>query len=106
MTERRRDADDDVAVETESKQRLEHPKLYKVLLHNDDYTSQEFVVHVLLQVFRKDLNDATEIMLKVHEKGVGVAGVYSHEIAQTKVRSVMELATQAEYPLQCSVEPE
>ena len=106
MADRRQEDQEDVAVETETRQRLEPPKLYKVLLHNDDYTAMEFVVHVLMQVFRKDLDQATEIMLRVHQKGLGVAGVYSHEIAQTKARVVAELATRAEYPLQCSVEPE
>ena len=106
MADRRRDDHEDIAVETESELQAERPRHYKVLLHNDDYTSMEFVVHVLMQIFRKDLYQATEIMLTVHQKGMGVAGVYSHEIAQTKVRSVLELATQAEYPLQCSMEPE
>ncbi len=80
------------------------PPLYKALLHNDDYTSMEFVVSVLSNVFQKNYEEATEIMLNVHEKGIGVAGIYTYEICETKVAIVHELARKNEYPLRCSME--
>jgi ATP-dependent Clp protease adaptor protein ClpS len=91
---------------TKSKEKLEKPPLYKVLLHNDDYTTMEFVVFVLISVFNKSEDDAFVIMLKVHNEGVGVAGLYPYEIAETKAEKVMALARQNEYPLLCTVEEE
>ena len=82
------------------------PRRYKVLLHNDNYTTMEFVVMVLMSVFHKSFFEATRIMLHVHRRGVGVAGVYPKEIAETKIDRVLEMARAAEYPLQCSMEPE
>jgi len=82
------------------------PPLYKVLLHNDHYTTMEFVVAVLQEVFHHDLVRAQRIMRHVHEHGVGVAGTYPMEIAETKASKVMSLARAAEYPLLCTVEPE
>ena len=83
---------------------LREPKQYKVLLHNDDYTTQEFVVDVLVSVFRKNVNEAQAIMLAVHEKGLGQCGVYPAEVAETKVAVVHSKARAAGYPLRCSLE--
>ena len=80
------------------------PPMYKVLLHNDDYTSMEFVVDILKRVFRRNEAEATRIMLHVHRTGIGVAGVYTREIAETKVRKVLNLARAVESPLQCTTE--
>lgn len=86
--------------------KLSRPKLWKVLLHNDDYTTREFVVWVLQSIFRKSEAEAVTIMLHVHQRGMGVAGVYPHDVAQTKVETVKALARQNEYPLLCTMEPE
>jgi ATP-dependent Clp protease adaptor protein ClpS len=83
--------------------KVERPKLYEVLLHNDDYTTQEFVVYVLMKFFQHDETAATQIMLHVHTKGIGVAGVYTYDIAETKANQVMRFAREHEMPLQCSV---
>ena len=91
-------------VETDSKTKVTEPPLYKVLLHNDDYTSMEFVVLLLEKVFNKSTPEATRIMLNVHQQGIGVAGVYHKEIAETKVAIVHDLAQKNEYPLRCSLE--
>jgi ATP-dependent Clp protease adaptor protein ClpS len=91
---------------TKSKEKLKKPSLYKVLLHNDDYTTQDFVVYVLTTVFRKSVEEAITIMLKVHMEGVGVAGIYSYEIAETKAEKVITLARENEYPLLATVEEE
>ncbi len=80
------------------------PRLYKVLLHNDDYTTMEFVIHILETVFQKSTPDATQIMLNVHNEGVGVAGVYTREICETKIALVHQLAKKHEFPLRCSME--
>lgn len=82
------------------------PSMYKVLLLNDDYTPMEFVVHILQRFFRMTVEQATEVMLNVHNKGVGVCGVYSYEVAETKVNQVMSFAKQHEQPLQCTLEKE
>jgi len=91
---------------TEKKQKLVPPRLYKVLFHNDDYTTMEFVVSLLQHVFHHSDASATAIMLHVHRSGVGVAGVYTFEIAETKAHQAMELARKSEFPLQITVEPE
>jgi len=83
---------------------VQEPPLYKALLHNDDYTSMEFVVSILENIFHKSPQEATRIMLNVHEKGIGVAGVYTREICETKIALVHELARQNEFPLRCSME--
>ena len=83
---------------------VQEPPQYKVLLHNDDYTSMEFVVSILENIFRKSRQEATRIMLNVHEKGIGVAGIYSREICETKIAIVHELARKNEFPLRCSME--
>ncbi|MCS6922210.1 MAG: ATP-dependent Clp protease adapter ClpS [Elioraea sp.] len=82
------------------------PSMYKVLMLNDDYTPMEFVVHVLERFFNKSREEATRIMLHVHRRGVGVCGVYTYEVAETKVTQVMDLARQHQHPLQCTIEKE
>jgi len=93
-------------VEVKERAKTKRPPLYKVLLHNDDYTTKEFVVMVLQAVFHKSEVDANRIMLHVHENGVGVAGVYPYEVAETKIAKTLALARRYEYPLQLSMEPE
>ena len=90
----------------EAKPKLQKPQLYKVILLNDDYTPMEFVVIVLERFFQKNREDATRIMLHVHQRGMGVCGLYTREIAETKVRNVMEFAHEHHHPLQCTMEPE
>jgi ATP-dependent Clp protease adaptor protein ClpS len=84
----------------------EKPSLYKVLLLNDDYTPMEFVVHILERFFNKSRQEATDIMLHVHRKGVGVCGIFTYEVAETKVAQVLDFARQNEQPLQCTMEKE
>ena len=84
--------------------RLKPPPMYQVLLLNDDYTPMEFVVHVLERFFQKTRDEATRIMLHVHRRGVGVCGVFTYEVAETKVTQVMDLARQNQHPLQCTIE--
>ncbi len=96
--------DTDVLTETETK--LEKPKLFKVVLHNDDFTTMEFVVFVLQYVFMRSDAEALTIMLKVHNEGIGIAGVYPYEIAEMKSQKAMNLARAREYPLLCTVEEE
>lgn len=98
------DSELDREVVSETKKKLKRPPLYKVLLHNDDYTTKEFVVEILQYIFHKEYSEAVQIMLHVHRRGIGVAGVYSYEIAETKVAMVEALAREHEYPLKCSVE--
>jgi ATP-dependent Clp protease adaptor protein ClpS len=100
----RTDFEQDEAVVTESETRLKKPPLYKVLLHNDDYTTMEFVVLILEKVFQHTEADATRIMLQVHIQGKGVAGVYTYEIAETKAAQVEALARAREFPLLCTIE--
>jgi ATP-dependent Clp protease adaptor protein ClpS len=103
---RRIEREGDVATETKQKQKLQRPKLYKVLLHNDNYTTRDFVVAVLREVFHKSETDAVQIMLHVHYNGIGVAGVYTFEVAETKIRLVEKLARENDFPLRLSMEPE
>ncbi|MCL2340079.1 MAG: ATP-dependent Clp protease adapter ClpS [Proteobacteria bacterium] len=91
-------------VETTDRKSLQEPPLYKVLLHNDDYTTMEFVVMILQTVFRKSLDEATGIMLNVHHQGVGIAGIYTREIGETKVEIVHRMAKRSHFPLRCSLE--
>lgn len=86
--------------------KTQKPSMYKVLLLNDDYTPMEFVVHVLESIFKKSRQEATDIMLHVHRRGVGICGVYTHEVAETKVAQVMDFARANEQPLQCTMEKE
>jgi ATP-dependent Clp protease adaptor protein ClpS len=83
---------------------LQEPPRYKVLLHNDDYTTMDFVVMILQIVFHKNTEEATRIMLNVHHQGIGIAGVYTREIAETKVAIVHQMAKQHQFPLRCSLE--
>ncbi|HYE64141.1 MAG TPA: ATP-dependent Clp protease adaptor ClpS [Pyrinomonadaceae bacterium] len=96
--------DESVLTETESETRLKKPPLYKVLIHNDHYTTMEFVVFILQTVFNKPESEAIRIMLKVHIEGVGLAGIYPYEIAEMKVEKVTQLAQANEYPLLCTIE--
>lgn len=91
---------------TKTRPKTKKPSLYKVLLLNDDYTPMEFVVYVLERFFGKGHEDALRIMLHVHHKGVGICGVYTFEIAETKVAQVMDFARQNQHPLQCTMEKE
>ncbi|MCB1783742.1 MAG: ATP-dependent Clp protease adapter ClpS [Alphaproteobacteria bacterium] len=86
--------------------KTQKPAMYKVLLLNDDYTPMEFVVHVLEKIFNKSRQEATDIMLHVHRRGVGVCGIYTFEVAETKVAQVMDFARTNEQPLQCTMERE
>jgi ATP-dependent Clp protease adaptor protein ClpS len=83
---------------------FEEPKMYKVVLHNDHYTTMEFVVEILIAIFHKPAAEATKIMLDVHKKGKGICGVYTYDIAATRVSRVHALARQKEFPVQCSLE--
>ena len=102
----RTDDTDGTGVATETRAKTKKPSMYRVLLLNDDYTPMEFVVFVLEQFFNKSPEQATRIMLHVHQKGVGVCGVYTFEVAETKVAQVMDLARRNEHPLQCTMEKE
>jgi len=94
----------DSGVVLERKPKSKKPAMYKVIMLNDDYTPMEFVVLVLERFFSKNQQEATQIMLHVHQKGVGVCGVFTHEVAETKVQQVMDLARQHQHPLQCTLE--
>lgn len=93
-------------VVTATKPKTKKPSMYKVLLLNDDYTPMEFVVHVLERFFFKSREEATEIMLHVHRRGIGICGVYTYDIAETKVTQVMEFSRKHQHPLQCTMEKE
>ncbi|MBW1641450.1 MAG: ATP-dependent Clp protease adapter ClpS [Deltaproteobacteria bacterium] len=93
-------------VSSEVDEEITEPPMYRVLLHNDDYTSMEFVVHVLMIVFHKSYEDATQIMLNVHRSGIGVCGVFTYEVAETKVDLVHTMAEEIEFPLKCTMEKE
>ena len=97
--------DTDIALEV-AKPKLKRPPLYKVLLLNDDYTTMEFVIKVLCEIFNHSQDDAMTIMLHVHQKGAGVCGVYTREIAESKVDQVMRYAREEKHPLQCTLEPD
>jgi len=89
---------------SETREKITEPPMYKVLLHNDDYTTMEFVVELLMSVFHKTIEDATRIMLNVHKTGQGICGVYTYEIAETKVETTHELAMERGFPLKSSFE--
>lgn len=99
-------AEGEGSVATADAHEVKRPQLYKVLLHNDDYTTMEFVVMVLTEVFYRSEAQAVAIMLHVHKKGAGVAGVYSYEVAEARISKVARLAKEHEFPLRCSMEPE
>ena len=91
-------------VTEEAEPRLKRPPLFRVILLNDDYTPMEFVVHILERFFAKSRQEATRIMLHVHRRGAGICGVYTYEVAETKVTQVMDFARQHQHPLQCTLE--
>jgi ATP-dependent Clp protease adaptor protein ClpS len=100
------DGGGDSRVGTKTVTRTKKPSLYRVLLLNDDYTPMEFVVYVLERFFNKSREEATTIMLHVHQNGVGVCGIFTYEVAETKVAQVLDLARRSEHPLQCTMEKE
>lgn len=93
-------------VVTEAQPKLKRPNLYKVLLLNDDFTPMDFVVLILENIFHKSRDEAIDIMLRVHHRGVGICGVYTFEVAESKVAQVTEIARRNEHPLQCTMEKE
>ena len=105
MAERTTRDEPGVVTQIRPKKKVAQPRLHKVLLHNDDYTTKEFVVFVLQSIFQRSETDAVAIMSHVHNHGVGIAGVYTFEIAETKVTKTVQLARSHEYPLQLSIEP-
>jgi len=98
------DGDNQIGIATKTQTKTKKPSLYKVLLLNDDYTPMEFVVMVLKRFFKMDMEQATRVMLHVHQKGVGICGVFSYEVAETKVNEVMDFARKNQHPLQCTLE--
>jgi len=104
MADNERQRDEEVI--TESRQKLQKPPLYKVLLHNDNFTTMEFVVFILVTVFQKSESESVRIMLKVHHEGTGVAGVYPYDIAEMKAAKATHLAREREFPLLCTIEEE
>ncbi|WP_380058729.1 ATP-dependent Clp protease adapter ClpS [Falsihalocynthiibacter sp. SS001] len=106
MSDKDDPADGDTGVITKTVSKTARPPLYKVLLLNDDYTPMEFVIHVLERFFGVSHQEAFELMLTVHKKGLAVVGVFSHEVAETKVAQVMDAARQKQHPLQCTMEKE
>lgn len=104
--EHHRDDDAGTGIVTKTRPKTKKPSLYKVLLLNDDYTPMDFVIYVLERFFGKPPEDAATIMLHVHNKGVGICGVYTYEIAETKVAQVMNFAREHQHPLQCTLEKE
>jgi ATP-dependent Clp protease adaptor protein ClpS len=103
---RGRDRQRDGGTVLQERPKTKKPPLYKVLIHNDDYTTKEFVVMILEQVFHHSEVEATRIMEHVHNTGIGVAGVFPFEVAETKATKTMAIAEKFEYPLQCTLEPE
>ena len=104
--ERRGDQDEGtgLGVATQTRSRTKKPTPYRVLMLNDDYTPMEFVVHVLQRFFKMGLEDATRVMLHVHQRGVGICGVFTYEVAETKVSQVIDYARENQHPLQCTME--
>ena len=102
----RPDTRESTLTESRSDQKLQQPRMWRVLLHNDDYTTQDFVVWVLETVFHKATAEAFDIMLSVHRSGMGVAGVYTHDVAETKLKTTRQLAEEHEFPLLVTMEPE
>ena len=100
MTEHYQDTDEAVL----TRKKVKEPPMYKVLLHNDNYTTMEFVVEILMHVFSKQMAEATTIMLNVHKNGIGICGIFTMEVAETKVETVLNLAREHGFPLKCSME--
>jgi len=103
-TERHDEEEPNTGVVVKTKPKTKKPSMYKVLMLNDDYTPMEFVVHILERFFAKSREEATRIMLQVHRRGVGLCGVYTYEVAETKVTQVTDFARQHQHPLQCTLE--
>jgi ATP-dependent Clp protease adaptor protein ClpS len=101
-----RDKDRQTGLLLKPRPKTKKPSMYKVLLLNDDYTPMEFVVHILERFFNKNRQEATDIMLHVHRRGVGICGIFTYEVAETKVAQVMDFARSQEQPLQCTMEKE
>jgi len=108
MSEQERDAErkGGVGLKEREEQKTRKPPMYKVLIHNDDFTPVPWVISLLRHVFRKDEVEAMRITMQVHQQGVGVAGVYTHEIAETKIATTHAFASKDEHPLMCSMEPD
>ncbi|MBC7427665.1 MAG: ATP-dependent Clp protease adapter ClpS [Bacteriovorax sp.] len=106
MTDHNPKHDEEGGTATIIRKKVQLPKKYKVLLHNDDYTTMEFVIYILQSVFHKDINEAERIMIQVHRNGIGVCGVYTHEIAESKAKKVERMAKEHSHPLLCTIEPE
>lgn len=106
--DQRHNNDDDfvTGLLTETREKTKKPSLYKVLLLNDDYTPMDFVVLILQRIFRMTVEEATQVMLHVHQRGVGVCGVFTYDVAETKVMQVMDQARRHQHPLQCTLEKE
>ena len=104
--EKRDDDDQSTGVVVKTKPKTRKPSMYKVLMLNDDYTPMEFVVHVLERFFSKNREEAHTLMMHVHRRGVGICGVFTYEVAETKVTQVMDFARQHQHPLQCTLEKE
>ena len=102
----RPDSRESTLTETRSEQKLQRPRMWRVLLHNDDYTTQDFVVWVLESIFHKPHAEAFAIMMNVHRSGLGIAGVFTHDMAETKVKVTQKLAEEHEFPLLVTMEPE
>jgi ATP-dependent Clp protease adaptor protein ClpS len=100
------DSFESTLAESRSDQKVARPRLWRVLLHNDDYTTQEFVVWILETIFQKPRGDAIAVMMSVHRSGLGVAGVYTHDVAETKLKSARQAAEEHEFPLLVTMEPE
>ena len=102
----RRVSNSDTTTDSRTHEELKRPSLYRVILHNDDYTTMEFVVMILESVFNKPSKEAFRIMFNVHNDGVGICGVYTYEVAETKIATVHSIARESGWPLKCSMEPE
>ena len=102
----RPDTRESTLTDSRADQKLERPRMWRVLLHNDDYTTQDFVVWVLETIFHKPTAEAFDIMLSVHQSGMGIAGVYTHDVAETKLKTTRQVAEQHEFPLLVTMEPE
>ena len=100
----RNDDDGDIGLAVKTRAKTKKPSMYKVLMLNDDYTPMEFVIYILERIFNKNQDQATDIMLHVHQKGVGLCGVFTYDVAETKAAQVMDLARHNQHPLQCTIE--
>ena len=106
MSKNNQQHDEESGTTTITKKKVQLPKKYKVLLHNDDYTTMEFVIYVLQSVFHKSINEAERIMIEVHRNGIGLCGIFTHEIAESKAKKVERMARENSHPLLCTYEPE